>query len=299
MGELSFMFLADCQLGAYASFSGMSEADVVEFAARDMRVEIVPYTDGFEWDAARYREAVAAINEVRPDFAVMGGDMVNDPWDRSQYEALLSLTSDLDPGIQMYWVPGNHDVGADTVVPTADSIANYRRRFGPDYYSFRHGVHGFVVLNTVVIDHPEEVPSEWERQVAFLESELEVLARETASTTVMGHHPLFLDDPDEDDNYWNLPRERRLRVAELLERYGVRKVFAGHWHRNNLASDAGLEVVTTGPVGYPLGNDPSGYRIVTLDGAHTTHDYFPLNPDSDDPVQNPIIGHPIGELRES
>ena len=45
--------MADCQLGAYATFSGMTEADVAEYATRDMRVEVVPRVAGFEWDAAR------------------------------------------------------------------------------------------------------------------------------------------------------------------------------------------------------------------------------------------------------
>ena len=35
-----FLFLADCQLGMYATFSGMTEADVAEFAERGMRVEL-------------------------------------------------------------------------------------------------------------------------------------------------------------------------------------------------------------------------------------------------------------------
>ena len=102
--------MADCQLGAYATFSGMNEADIADFAERDMRVEIVPRVEGFEWDATRYAEAIAAANSLRPAFVVMGGDMIDDPGSEAQLEALLEITAALDPEIPMRWVPGNHDI---------------------------------------------------------------------------------------------------------------------------------------------------------------------------------------------
>ena len=161
--------MADCQLGAYATFSGMREPDIDDFAQRDMRVEIVPKVEGFEWDANRYSEAIAAANALRPAFVVMGGDMIDDPHSEAQLEALLEITARLDPDIAMRWVPGNHDIASDTVTPTRGSIDAYRTVFGPDYYAFDHGDLRFVVLNTVVIDHPEEVADEWSEQLAFIE----------------------------------------------------------------------------------------------------------------------------------
>src|SRR5262249_56156883 len=64
-----FVFMADCQLGCYASFSGMDEADVARFAARNMRVVPAPRTEGFAWDAERYHRAIAAAARLPPDFA--------------------------------------------------------------------------------------------------------------------------------------------------------------------------------------------------------------------------------------
>ena len=151
-----FIFMADCQLGAYATFSGMTEADIERFEARDMRVEVVPQVEGFTWDAERYSEAVTAANALRPAFVVMGGDMIDDSESQEQYDAVMTITSDLDDEITMHWVPGNHDIADDTVVPTPARIAKYREAFGADYYSFDHGDVRFIVLNTVVIDHPED-----------------------------------------------------------------------------------------------------------------------------------------------
>jgi predicted phosphodiesterase len=93
---------------------------------------------------------------------------------------------------------------------------------------------------------------------------------------LMGHHPLFTSHADEDDTYWNLPRLRRAPLLDLIRRHGVRIAFAGHWHRNGIAFDGDFEMVTSGPVGYPLGNDPSGYRIVDVSANRITHRYEAL-----------------------
>jgi 3',5'-cyclic AMP phosphodiesterase CpdA len=279
LSSFEFIFMADCQLGAYATFSGMNEADIADFAERDMRVEIVPRVDGLEWDAARYKEAIAAANALRPAFVVMGGDMIDDPRSEAQLETLLEITAGLDPDIAMRWVPGNHDIASDTVTPTRDSIEAYRSIFGPDYYAFDHGDLRLVVLNTVVVDHPENVTDEWNEQLAFLTWEAARAEADGTRVVLLGHHPLFIHEPNEADTYWNLPRKRRTTVLNLAHQAGVRAVFAGHWHRNAIARDGDLEMVTSGPVGYPLGTDPSGIRIVRVDPDRITHEYLPLNTD--------------------
>jgi hypothetical protein len=51
-------------------------------------------------------------------------------------------------------------------------------------------------------------------------------------------------------------------------------VFAGHCHRNAEGRDGDLEMVTTGPVGKPLGGAKSGIRVVTVSAAGVTHKYY-------------------------
>jgi 3',5'-cyclic AMP phosphodiesterase CpdA len=272
-----FFFLADCQLGAYATFSGMTEEDIVRLEERDMWVEAVPFVEGFEWDAVRYEAAISVANALRPELVVIGGDMIDDASSAAQVEELMRITSRLDPEIPMKWVPGNHDLALDTVAPTPHDVEKYREIFGPDYYTFDVGPARFIALNTVVIDHPEHVPGELGEQMEFLEFELgRALRDEVAQVILMGHHPLFTSHPDEDDTYWNLPKARRAPLLELIRGHGVKIAFAGHWHRNGIAFDGDFEMVTSGPVGYPLGNDPSGYRIVDVSASRITHRYEAL-----------------------
>ncbi|MDX1659056.1 MAG: metallophosphoesterase [Nitriliruptorales bacterium] len=271
MEPFRFLFMADCQLGCYATFSGMTEEDVARFAARDMQVEIFPRAVGFEWDARQYEKAVAMANELDPAFVVMGGDMVDDPASTEQYREVLRITARLDPPMQ--WVPGNHDIGEDGDVPSPDSMARYRERFGADHYAFAHHDTTLIVVDTAVWVHAEKVPDEWERQLGFLRGALEEAAGRSGPVIVCGHHPLFTTDLDEPDSYWNVPAARRGLLLDLLADHDVSTYFCGHWHRNGGGRYRGLEVAVTGPVGYPLGDDPSGFRIVDVGPDGVAHNY--------------------------
>lgn len=274
MTTFRFCFLADMQLGAYASFSGLDEADVARYAEQmGMAVEARPPVEGHEWDADRYRETVEAVNGLRPDLVVIGGDMVDDPSDRAQYDAFMEITNHIDPSVPVRWVPGNHDIAPDTVVPTPDSIASYRAAFGSDYFALDLGPLRIIGLDTVVIDHPEEVPGELEAQMAFLAGQLTGAGPSGLTPVLVGHHPLFTSHPDEPDDYWNLPLERRRPILDLIHDHGVPLMLAGHWHRNAHARDGAFEMVTSGPVGVPLGTDPSGFRIIEADGRALRHRY--------------------------
>lgn len=269
-----FLFMADCQLGCYAAFSGMTEADVERFAARDMRVEVAARVTGHEWDARRYARAVAMANTLSPAFVVMGGDMVDDPADPAQYATLQELTAALVP--PMHWVPGNHDVGKDTQVPSADSLADYRTRFGADHYVLQYRGATIVVINTTVWIHPTAVPGTWDEELAFLQTALCDARARAGPTIVCGHHPPFTHDADEPDSYWNLPTERRHLLLDLLDGHRVDAFLCGHWHRNRLLRHRGVEIAITGPVGYPLGADPSGFRVVDVTDEGIRHHYLPL-----------------------
>ena len=154
----------------------------------------------------------------------------------------------------MYLVPGNHDVGE---APTSDSLSLYRYRFGPDNYSFDHGDCHFVVINSSVAFDPVNVPGEWDNIVQFMSDDLSAAKSRGAQHLVLfTHHPLFQEHVGEEDSMWTVPTERRDVIVSILRDYDAAAVFAGHLHKNVYADDAGLMMVTTGAVGYPLGLTP-------------------------------------------
>ena len=90
----------------------------------------------FAHETANLEFAIATANRLMPAFVVITGDLINKPTDAAQAAEYKRITAKLDPKIKLYSVHGNHDVGNE---PTKESLAQYRERFGPDYYSFRSG----------------------------------------------------------------------------------------------------------------------------------------------------------------
>ena len=84
---------------------------------------------------------------------------------------------------------------------------------------------------------------------------------------------------DEADNPWSIHKKYRQPLVEIAANHGIKANFAGHWHRNNYAMDKGIDVITSGPVGYPLGDDPSGFRVVEVTSAKIEHKYYSLEED--------------------
>jgi serine/threonine-protein phosphatase CPPED1 len=226
----------------------------------------------FEHETANFEFAIATANRLKPAFVVVTGDLVNQSGNAAQIAEYHRIAAKLDPAIKLYSLPGNHDVGNE---PTAESLALYRERFGPDYYTFRSGdITGFV-LNSNLEKGAEKVPGEAAKMEAWLKTELDKAKHEGVRHLIVFQHiSFFLKDPNEPDEYFNIPLATRQRYLKLLHQYGVQQVFCGHYHRNSEGRDGDLDMVTTGPVGMPLEGAKSGLRVVKVEGDSVTHKYF-------------------------
>jgi 3',5'-cyclic AMP phosphodiesterase CpdA len=239
----------------------------------DPQFGMYPLQKDFRKEKENLSAAIKAINLLKPDFVVVCGDLVNRARDTRQIAAFRKTIAQLDTSIALYLVPGNHDVGN---TPTSASLKSYRDNFGPDYYSFeRHGK-TFVVLNSALLKDPSKVRSEGKKQMDWLADILEKAQRKNSEVIVFEHHPLFVKNAGESSGYFNIPLRSRIELLKLLESHGVSYVFAGHLHRNATGSHSALQMITTGPVGMPLGIDPSGIRIVVVRPTGLEHRYYPL-----------------------
>ncbi len=229
----------------------------------------------FAAETANFERFIAAADRLRPAFVVVCGDLVNRPGDAAQSAEYLRIAARLDPSIHLYNLPGNHDLGNKF---TPESIAAYTRRFGPDYYTFRFARMAGFVLNSALMYSPESDPARAEAQEKWFAAELEKARQEGAHPLIVFmHHPLFVHAAGEPDEYFNVPLAQRQRYLESMRKFGVTYVFDGHYHRNAIATDGGLQVVTSGPIGKPLGKDPSGLRVVTVRGSKVEHRYYGLD----------------------
>ncbi|ELP34382.1 metallophosphoesterase [Rhodopirellula baltica] len=250
-----FMQLADPQYGMFTGNQGLDREKVL------------------------VEQAVEHINRLQPKFVIVCGDLTNATPNQARYEAQVTQYQQdfslIDSKIPLVCVCGNHDVGNR---PNAESIARYTHHFGDDYFSFWVGGVFHVVLNSSLLKDPSDAPERLQQQQAWLERQLQhPRVKDAKHIFVFLHHPLFLEQEDEPDQYFNIPLERRTPLIALLKEARVRAIFAGHYHRNAYGRAGEMEMITTGPVGRPLGKDPSGLRIVQVQETSIQHNYHALD----------------------
>ncbi len=252
--------------------AALPAADLVFLQMSDPQFGMFAENRDFAQETINFDKAIAAANRQKPAFVVVCGDLVNQAGNAAQIAEYQRIAAKLDHSIPLHNVAGNHDVGNE---PTPESLAAYRKKFGPDYYTFRHGDFLGIVLDSSLIQHPKSAPVEAQRQSQWLETELKKLKPGT-TVAIFQHIPWFLKNDDEPDDYFNIPLGPRTRYLQLFERYHVEYCFAGHYHRNSTGESPTFHVTTTGPVGKPLGPDPSGIRIVTVHAAKMDSEYHLL-----------------------
>ncbi len=277
MSDFTFIQLADPQFGLFAASSGKTDEEVEAFAKRGLILRKVEKFEGYDHEITLFTRAIERANSLKPEFVVVCGDITNEAANEEQIAEVKRISALLDDSIDLHWVPGNHDISPDHRTPEQNYIERYRDHFGPDYYAFSQGDIRFIVINSTLLTSTKNMVKEAKEQLAFVENEAIIAGQQKAKMIVLfSHHPLFVVSPEEDDNPWSIKKHYRLPLLEIAAEHGIKANFAGHWHRNNYTSANGIEIVASGPVGYPLGDDPSGFRVVEVTGTNIEHEYHSL-----------------------
>jgi 3',5'-cyclic AMP phosphodiesterase CpdA len=289
MSDFSFIQLADPQFGMFASSSEKTDEEIAALAERGLILPRNLKNEGMAPESGLFTRAVESANWLKPEFVVVCGDMVNESDNDEQIAEVKRIAALLDRSISIHWVPGNHDVAVDHLNPDQESIDRYIENFGPDYYAFSHGGVRFIVFNSTLFTSPGALVARADAQLAFIESEAIIASKQNAldgdsvpgagRIVLFSHHPLFVYAPDEPDNPWSVTQRYRMPIIEIAADHGIEANFAGHWHRNNIVEKNGIEVVSSGPVGLPLWNDPSGFRVVNVTASGISHEYHSLETD--------------------
>lgn len=212
----------------------------------------------FEKETELYEKAVIHINRLKPDFVVITGDLINKPDSKEQLAEFKRITAKITPDIPVYLTPGNHDVKNE---PDKLSIKQYLKNFHYQWFSFEHKGSRFIGVNSSVI---KTNLSKYERkQFNFIKKELKK-SKAAIHKLVFCHYPFFNSKFDENEGYSNIGLENRKKYLDLFADNGVDAVFAGHLHDNNEVEYKDMQLITTCAVGKPLGDAPSGFRVITV-----------------------------------
>ncbi|XP_025010820.1 serine/threonine-protein phosphatase CPPED1 isoform X2 [Gallus gallus] len=166
-------------------------------------------------------QAVQAINKLnpKPKFFVLCGDLIHGmpgtQWRKDQEQDLKNVLKNTDQDIPLVFVSGNHDIGN---TPTRETIDNYCKSWGDDYFSFWVGGVFFLVLNSQLYFDSSKCPELKQAQDAWLNGQLAAAEkRKCKHIIVFQHIPLFLRKPDEDHDYFNLEKSVRQEIMEKFQ----------------------------------------------------------------------------------
>ncbi len=241
------------------------------FQITDPQFGMFEKNNGFDKETVLYEKAVAEINRLKPDFVVITGDFVNDRNDTAQLAEFKRITAKISSEIPVYYTPGNHDVGNE---PDEQSIKTYIKNYGYDKFSFTHKGALFIGINSSVIKN--NLHKTERNQFKWLKETL--AGNDNAQhIIVFCHYPFFIHSADEPESYSNIKPGKRKKYLSLFRRNNVDAVFSGHLHKNAAAEFKGIRLITTSAAGKPLGDAPSGFRIVKVLNSQIKHEYFGLD----------------------
>ena len=227
---------------------------------------------GYNNDLNSFKQAVSHINGLKPDLVVICGDMV-DSFNTTSVADFQQARSELT--MPSYCSPGNHDVGNS---PTVSSLQRYRQAFGDDYFSFEHKGYTFVIVNSSLWKAP--VAGESKKQDEWLKQTLAAALDKNSPVFVVGHHPFYLTNPDEAEEYYNVPPAKRSELLALFEESGVVAVLGGHRHLLVINDYKGIQLVNGEVTSRHFDSSPLGFRLWHVDSPTSIrHEFRPLAPE--------------------
>ncbi|XP_075371182.1 serine/threonine-protein phosphatase CPPED1 isoform X3 [Mycteria americana] len=239
--------------------------------------------------AARRAGAMAAEGDVflRARGRTLTAFRQETQWRKDQEQDLKNVLKNTDQDIPLVFVSGNHDIGN---TPTRETIDNYCKNWGDDYFSFWVGGVFFLVLNSQLYFDSSKCPELKQAQDVWLNEQLAVAEKHKCKHIIVFQHiPLFLRKPDEDHDYFNLEKSVRQEIMEKFHKAGVKAVFSGHYHRNAGGSYRGLEMVVSSAIGCQLGEDTHGLRVVVVTDENIVHRYYSLNELSSQGIEKELL----------
>jgi len=226
-------------------------------------------TAGYEADVESFRQAVRQINHIKPDFAVICGDLVDTP----TVQAIADFKDVLSEfKVPCYCAPGNHDVGGP---PDQKKLRLYRQTIGEDHFSFEHKGYTFIVVNTQLWKSPIE-PETSKHDSRFAQT-LKRAVDKSSPVFVIGHHPLFINDADEKEAYFNIPPQRRKKLLDLFQQRGVVAMLTGHTHRLCDNEYEGILLLSGETTSKNFDKRPLGFRLWEIESPDSIrHRFIPL-----------------------
>ena len=98
----------------------------------------------WRWTVDNLKVTVARVNELKPAFVIVTGDLIHNHKSAEQARAYRENIALIDASIPVFHIPGNHDIPKYG----AEALAQYLDEFGYDRFSFSYNGSAFIGLNS-------------------------------------------------------------------------------------------------------------------------------------------------------
>lgn len=213
-----------------------------------------------KFERQNFQKIIKMINEENFDALVILGDMADSypkgRNDRRSRQAILFL-EDVKKvkNARVIYVAGNHDLGD---FPNAETIKRFEKNFSvPAWYAFHFGGHKFLVINTTLLKNHKRMPQLYENQMKFIKENRD-------ARIVLGHHPMFYKNPNENNKYYSWPTRVRNDILPLFAPGTY--FFSGHTHKPFQKMTGSLHHINVGTCCAPWKRGGTSYGVLEING---------------------------------
>ncbi len=251
----------------FLSFFSFTEKDAKPFTFVQM-CDTKLGMGGYEQDMKTFKQAVKQINILNPDFVIICGDLVDIP-NASSFSDFIRIKDSFN--MPCYCAVGNHDIG---IIPNDTTLSYYRKTIRDDYYEFQHKGYSFIVTNSQL--WKEDVKNESEKHDNWFKETLIAQGDKMNPVIVIGHYPLYIEYPTEEEEYFNLPPIKRAEILELFTQNNVLAYLSGHKHELVLNNYKNTILVSGETTSLNFDERPLGFRLWKVSSDPVKHKFIPL-----------------------
>lgn len=240
-----------------------------------------------------FKAAISAVNKLKPDFVITGGDLIMDALGQryTLADSLYNLYAETVKELKFpfYNSMGNHEIygiysrsGADPLNPEYGEKM-FEKRLGRSYYTFDHKGWKFFILNSVedtgkdrYIGFIDPAQREWIKE--------ELGKTDTLTPVVIATHIPFITVSSQIYNYSTAPNDsgtvvvNSREILKLFSGHNLKLVLQGHLHMVEDIYIDGVRFVTGGAVSAnwwrgPYRGDQEGFVLVKVKGDDFKWEY--------------------------
>lgn len=267
------------------------------------------YNNNHSWEEERKQllECIDAATSLtpKPKFIFILGDLLHCPVPEinknnseirnvrdEQARDLVSAVDGPSGDIPVLVIPGNHDIDS---APTRDSIADYEKLWGKDYFSFWVGGVKFVAANSSLFYDDTNCPELAEKHFEWIEAEFrDAREKKAKQLFLFQHHQFYYSNWEEEDEretkievrqmkqynltaLFRLPMKWRKRFLPLLQKYEVSASFHGHLHSDKLSLNKNIFQFVCSACGFATNDGRPGCQLVEVQSEGFNSKFIPVS----------------------